>query len=170
MTSSTSSTGRTPAQWYLLLSGAFVALWGIAGFFVNSTFTSGVHSVHADGNHGMILGIFATNGWHNVVALALGSIALMLHGTREARMHAAGLGTGYLLFTVSTAVAGHFLLAGNLANDIVHVLLAVTGIGAALLTRDAPRNAPRDAPRKAAHKTPREAPRNAPRAAPRDAR
>ncbi|MGX6741905.1 DUF4383 domain-containing protein [Streptomyces xantholiticus] len=126
---------RTPAQWYLLVSGVFVTLWGIAGFFVNSSFTSGVHAVHAPGNHGLILGVFATNGWHNVVALTLGGVALLLHGSSAVKGHAAGLGAGYLAFTVSTAMAGHFLLAGNLANDIVHVLLAVTGIGAAIVTR-----------------------------------
>jgi hypothetical protein len=131
----TSRRRRTPAQWYLLVSGVSVMLWGISGFFVNSSFTSGVHAVHAPGNHGLILGVFATNGWHNVVALALGSVALLLHSSSAAKGHAAGLGAGYLAFTASTMMAGHFLLAGNLANDIVHVLLAVTGIGAAIVTR-----------------------------------
>ncbi|MDT3395883.1 DUF4383 domain-containing protein [Streptomyces sp. B1866] len=128
-------TSRTPAQWYLLASGALVALWGLAGFFVNRSFAVGTRALRDPANHDTLCGVFVTNGWHDAVALAIGTVALVLSGTPNAWMHAAGLGAGYLAVTVTLAATEPFLLADNLTNNLVHLLLALGGLGTAAVSR-----------------------------------
>jgi uncharacterized protein (UPF0333 family) len=130
--------GRSPAQVYALLFGLVLVAAGILGFFYNSTFTSNV-SVHDD-----VLGILSVNGWHNVVHIATGAIGLAVASSwAGSRGYAYGLGIVY----IGVAVWGFILGSGesilsivpiNTADNVLHLLIGIAGIGAGVATAPAP--------------------------------
>ena len=128
---------RTPAQWYCLLAGAALALAGLAGFIVDASFDVG------DGVDGGSLLGFEVNGIHNLVHLASG--ALLLVASREratARPVAIAFGATYGLVALIGLIDGDDvlgLLPINSADNVLHVGLALLGLVAGLVSRNADR-------------------------------
>jgi hypothetical protein len=123
---------RTPAQIYALVFGLILLLAGIAGFFVDPSFDRIGPGVDGDN-----LIIFEVNGWHNVVHVLSGALGLGLAGSAAgARAFALGFGAVYLLVTIWGFVTGDQVLFGllpvNGADNVLHLLIALTGIGAGL--------------------------------------
>jgi hypothetical protein len=63
----------SPARLYATLVGAALVIYGIAGFFHDSSFA-------APGDVGEALGLFTVNGWANVFHMLTGAIGLLLAG------------------------------------------------------------------------------------------
>lgn len=130
--------GRTPAQLYALIFGAVLLLIGILGFFVSPSFAVG-EAVEA--NKGSLLG-FEINGWHNVIHLVSGAVGLAMAGNPvSARLFALGFGAVYALVAVLGLLTSSPLLGIvpiNAADNVLHLLLAVIGIGAGLASSRAP--------------------------------
>ena len=128
---------RTPAQMYALVVGATLLVAGIIGFAYSSSFGS---PGEVDG----VLGILDVNGWHNVVHILSGVAGLALWRTiPSARAYAFGLGAVYVVVTIwGFAVGNHEEILGilpvNTEDNVLHLLIAATGIGAALATKDEP--------------------------------
>lgn len=125
--------GRTPAQWYLFVSGLLVVLFGIAGAFVDNSFDLQLHTTHP-GSQPKLFGIFMTNGWHNLAAVLAGAFALAMHPTRHARRAAAHVGIAYGVLTVAVALNVPLLLSVDTYGNLVHLGLAVAGLASAALT------------------------------------
>jgi hypothetical protein len=126
---------RSPAQVYALVIGLTLVLAGIAGFFYNASFSSG------DGTErDAVLGILDVNGWHNVVHIASGALALLVAGSYGgARAFAVGLGALYLLVALLGFLAGDGdelfnLVPVNSEDNVLHLLIGIAGVGAGLAT------------------------------------
>lgn len=128
-----------PARLFLAVSGACLLLIGVAGFALDSSFpTSSAHVAHG---HAKIFGIFATNGWHNLGALAMAMPALGVALARPALSRVTALAVGgsnalvFLLFAIWEPSV--FWIASNIADQVLHAALAVGGITSAvvLMTR-----------------------------------
>lgn len=126
---------RSPAQVYALVIGLALTLAGILGFFYSASFGTG------DGTErDAVLGILDVNGWHNIVHLASGVLGLALAGSYGgARAYALGLGAVYLVVTVLGFIAGDNdeifnIIPINTEDNILHLLIAIAGIGAGLAT------------------------------------
>ena len=128
--SSTAAGGRTPAQLYALVFGAVLVLVGILGFIADASFGSGSNV------NGENLIIFEVNGWHNIVHLLSGAVGLALAGSAAgARTFALGFGAIYLVVTIWGFVTGDnvlWLVPVNTEDNILHLAIAATGIGAGL--------------------------------------
>lgn len=123
---------RSPAQLYSLIFGATLLIAGIAGFFVDSSFGDIGSNVEGDE-----LIAFEVNGWHNVVHILSGLLGLAAAGNRaSARAYALGFGAVYLLVTIWGFITGDQVLFGllpvNGADNVLHLLIALAGIGAGL--------------------------------------
>jgi hypothetical protein len=121
---------------WCLLAGAGLLLGGVVGFGYESSFATGERLV-AD----RIAGIFDTNGWHNLIHLAIGLLALTAAG-RAPRGAAVLLGALLTVLGIwGLAVTDHG--AGTLLDtvpvgsevNLLHLLTGLAGIGAALLDR-----------------------------------
>jgi hypothetical protein len=132
--------GRTPAQVYSLVFGATLLLAGILGFFYSAAFGS-------PGETDKLLGIFAVNGWHNVVHIASGVLGLALAGRADtARLYALGFGAVYLVVTIwgfALGDGGNILgfLPVNTEDNFLHLAISLAGIAAGLLSSDDRREA-----------------------------
>ncbi len=139
---------RSPAQTYALLFGVVLVVGGIIGFFYNGTFTSD-KSVHDD-----VFGILAVNGWHNLVHIATGLLGLAVAASyTSSRAYALGLGAVYIAIAVWGFIIGSgdsilSIIPINTADNVLHLLIGIAGIGAGLAT--APTPAPTTAPPAAA--------------------
>jgi hypothetical protein len=126
----------TPARTFLAASAAYHLLLAVAGLAIDRTFPIGANATaHAGSGH--IFGIFETNGWHSSAALLLGVISLYFALRPEhARQAALNLGISQLIVVVSFALLppSTFWFASNGADQVIHALTALWGIGAALLT------------------------------------
>jgi hypothetical protein len=133
----------SPARVYLLVSGIYLVVFaGVVGFMYTRSFALGAQ-VRTDPNaSARVLGIFVSNGWHNLLGVAGGVIALALvkSSPRTTRAAALWLGAYYLAVTVSLMVPASNDLAANIiatngADNFVHAALGVGGIFAGLVTR-----------------------------------
>jgi hypothetical protein len=126
-----------------LVFGAVLLLVGIIGFFVNSKFGTGSHPP------GSNLIIFKVNGWHNIVHIASGLVGLALARTvAGGRLFALGFGAVYLLVTIYGFITGSnvvHLIPINTADNVLHLLIALTGLAAGLASRPAIRATPQPA-------------------------
>jgi len=68
----------SPARLFATLAGAALVLYGIAGFFFDSSFA-------APADIGEALGLFAINGWANVFHILTGALGLLLAGFASRR-------------------------------------------------------------------------------------
>ena len=124
-------TDRTPAQLYALIVGAVLVGAGILGFFYNSSFATG-SQVPRDA----VLGLLDVNAWHNIVHIATGALGLATFArAASARAYALGLGAVYLLVAILGFIAGDGevllnLIPINTADNLLHLLLAIAGLGA----------------------------------------
>lgn len=127
-------TTRSRAQVYALLAGAALTMLGIIGFFYNSDFTSNVHERDS------IFGIFAVNGWHNLLHTAAGSLGLTAASSyASARTYAIAAGLALVAVAVWGFMVGdgHSILSivpVNTADDVMHLLIGITGIAAGMAT------------------------------------
>ena len=127
---------RSPAQAFALVIGATLVVAGIAGFFYNASFGSG------DGTErDAVLGILDVNGWHNVVHIATGALGLLAFfaGAYAARTYALGLGVVYIAVAVWGFVVGDgdsilSIVPVNTEDNVLHLLIGVTGLAAATAT------------------------------------
>jgi len=124
---------KTPAQMFSLVFGATLLVVGIVGFFVNSEFNTG-SNIQGDN-----LILFEVNGIHNIIHLASGALGLaMAKRADSARLYALGFGTVYLLVTIIGFADGQDVLGlipVNGADNVLHLLIALLGIGAGLASR-----------------------------------
>jgi hypothetical protein len=128
---------RTPAQLYALLFGAVLLIVGILGFIANSSFGAG------NDVNGSDFIIFEVNGWHNVVHILSGLLGLaMWRRPASARAYALGFGAVYLVVTIWGFITGDqvlWLIPVDTADNILHLLIALTGLAAGLSSREATR-------------------------------
>jgi hypothetical protein len=129
-------TESSPARLYCLLVGAVLVVAGIIGFFYEASFDTG-DSLRSD----KVFDILAVNGWHNVVHIGIGALLLLAAG---AAARPAAFFVGVLGF-IATGDGGIDFVAENgtlvdlvPVNDednVLHLVLGITGIVAALATR-----------------------------------
>jgi hypothetical protein len=126
---------RSPAQVFALVIGLTLVVAGIAGFFYNASFATG-DELRRDA----MIGILDVNGWHNVVHIATGVVGLLLAGTYDgARLFALVGGAVYLAVAVAGFIAGDGgeivgLVPVNTEDNLLHLLIAIAGLGAGLAT------------------------------------
>jgi hypothetical protein len=139
----------SPARLYCLLVGAVLVVAGIVGFFYEASFKTG-DSIRADD----AFGILAVNGWHNLVHLGIGAILLAAAGA-AARPAALLVGVLYIVLCIlgfiATSDDGIGFLAENDTlidlvpvnneDNVLHLILGVTGVIAAFATRPTARPA-----------------------------
>jgi hypothetical protein len=139
----------SPARLYCLLVGAVLVVAGIIGFFYEASFATG-DSIRED----EVFGILGVNGWHNVVHLAIGALLLAAAGS-AARPAALFVGVLYIVLCILGFIAtgedgiGFVaendtlieLVPVNNEDNVLHLILGVTGVLAALATRPAARPA-----------------------------
>jgi hypothetical protein len=130
---------RSPAQLYALVFGAVLVVAGVVGFFYESSFSTG-----DDVPREALFGILDVNGWHNVVHIASGVIGLAVAGSyANARLYALGFGAVYTVVAVWGFVLGDGevilnLIPVNTEDNILHLLIAVAGLGAGMATPATP--------------------------------
>jgi len=109
-----------------ILFGLVFLVVGILGFVPAAT------PPMADGNGGMLLGIFHVNLAHNIIHLASGAVFLLcgMAGAGPSRAFFKIFGLVYALVAVLGFMKGDGLLLGMVANNMadvwLHVVLAVT--------------------------------------------
>jgi hypothetical protein len=128
------SGSNSPAQLFALVFGVVLLAAGILGFFYSASFE--VDPVERDA----LLGILDVNGWHNIVHILSGVLGLAVAGSYSAsRLYAFGLGAVYVVVTILGFAYGDgdaifSLIPINTEDNILHLLIAVAGIGAGLAT------------------------------------
>jgi hypothetical protein len=140
----------SPARLYCLLVGAVLVIAGIIGFFYEASFKTG-DSIRADD----VFGVLAVNGWHNLVHLSIGALLLIGAGA-VARGTALFVGVLYLALSVLGFIATSdngigFIAENNTLIDLVpvndednvlHLILGITGVIAYWASRPVSRAAP----------------------------
>lgn len=121
----------TPAQLYCTLAGALLTIAGLIGFFYSSGFDTGATGVAGDTDE--VFGIFAVNGWGNVICIALGLLGLAL-ARSASRSYALGVGLWLLVMALWGFVDGDDvtlgLFAANTADNVLDLVLGLTGLAA----------------------------------------
>lgn len=123
----------SPAKSYALLLGFALAIAGILGFFYSADFSSGTDVPTAD-----VVGVFAVNGWVNVLHVVSGLLGLAAaRSPASARLFAFGLGSIY----VGIAIWG-FILGANgtiaelipisTATNVLHAVIGGLGLAATI--------------------------------------
>ena len=141
MEASSSTETASPARLYATVAGAVLTILGIVGFFYSSSFGS-------PGTVDDALGIFAVNGWHNVLHLAMGLLGLAAAGY-AARTYALAIGLAFLVVAIWGFIAGSgdailSIVPVNTADNLLHLLIGVIGLaaGAASPARPGARSKP----------------------------
>src|SRR4051794_38725119 len=134
----TARRGPSPAQVFCGLAGIVLIAAGALGFLGNSSFGGA-------GERGSFLGL-DVNGWHNVVHILTGLLLLAgAPNARAARAVCLIFGGSYALVTILGVIDGSDVLGLipiDGADNVLHAVLSVTAIGAALAL--APAAPPRD--------------------------
>jgi hypothetical protein len=137
----------SPARLYCLLVGGVLVIAGIIGFFYEASFATGDEVVSDD-----VFGILAVNGWHNLVHITIGAVLLLAAGS-AARPAALFVGILYIVLCILGFIAtgddgiGFIAENGTLIklvpindeDNVLHLILGITGVIAALATRSAAR-------------------------------
>jgi hypothetical protein len=140
----------SPARLYCLLVGAVLVIAGIIGFFYEASFATG-DSIRA----GDVFGVLSVNGWHNLVHIAIGALLLICAGS-AARGAALFVGILYILLCalgfIATSNSGIGFIAENDAlfrlvpvnnqDNVLHLILGITGVIAFYASRPLSRAAP----------------------------
>jgi len=134
---------RSPAQLYALVFGVVLVGAGIVGFFYSADFDS-------PGDVDAVLGILDVNGWHNVVHIVTGLLGLAVIGNYAyARTYAYGLGAVYIAVAIWGFIVGDggqilSIIPVNTEDNVLHLLIGISGIAAGLATpaQPAPTTAP----------------------------
>ena len=118
----------SPARLYATAVGALLVILGVLGFFYGSSFGS-------PGTIDHTLGALRTNGWLNVLWIAVGALGLLTAGTlSRAYALTAGvlftaLGIWGLALDPGQAILSHLPAAG--ANEALQLALGILGLLAA---------------------------------------
>ena len=140
----------SPARLYCLLVGAVLVIAGIIGFFYEASFATG-DSIRSDD----VFGVLSVNGWHNLVHISIGALLLICAGS-AARGAALFVGVLYIALCVlgfiATSNSGIGFLAENDTlirlvpvnnqDNVLHLILGITGVIAAYASRPVSRAAP----------------------------
>ncbi len=118
----------SPARLYATATGATLAVLGIVGFFYSASFGS-------PGAVGEVFGVFAVNGWVNVVHALTGALGL-LAADYHSRRYAQAIGLFYVVlgawgFTIGSGEAVLGFLPANAADNLLYLALGVLGLLAA---------------------------------------
>ena len=154
--------GSSPARLYSMLIGGVLVIAGVIGFFYAAGFDTG-QSICSGNGCDKAFGLFAVNGWHNLIHIATGAIGLIAlsYGYSAQRAYALYLGIVYILVAAAGFAdlgSGDFnntifkIIPVNTGDNLLHLIFGLLGIGAALAT---PRAAgrPKAKPRPAAAKS-----------------
>jgi hypothetical protein len=124
----------SPASLYAGLVGAVLLLAGIVGFFYSASFG-------APGEVDSVIGVLDVNAWHNIVHILTGVLGLVAFraGLEASRAYALAFGVIYLVVAIWGLILGNHesilgFLPVNTEDNILHLILAVLGIGAYLAT------------------------------------
>jgi hypothetical protein len=117
----------SPARLYATVVGAVLTIGGIIGFFYSSSFGS-------PGTVDEVFGIFAVNGWHNVLHLVTGLLGLAAAGYL-ARTYALAVGLLYAVLAIWGFIIGGGdsildIVPVNAGDNILHLILGVLGLAA----------------------------------------
>jgi hypothetical protein len=137
----------TPARLYCLLVGGVLVIAGIIGFFYEASFATGDSIKTHD-----VFGVLSVNGWHNLVHIAIGVILLLAAGS-AARPAALFVGVLYIVLCIFGFIATSHggitfvakddvllrLVPVNNEDNVLHLILGITGVIAAFATRPARR-------------------------------
>jgi hypothetical protein len=123
--------GASPARLYATVVGGVLVIAGIIGFFYSASFGS-------PGDTDDIFGILSVNAWHNIFHIVSGGIGLLVAGF-AARQYALWLGIIYLVLTVWGFIIGSGdsilgFIPINTEDNILHLVLGLLGVGAAIAT------------------------------------
>jgi hypothetical protein len=151
----------SPARLYASAAGALLVVLGVVGYFYGSSFGS-------PGTLDHTLGALRTNGWGNLLWVAVGALGLLTAGSFS-RAYALGAG---LLFTVlgvwglaldpGAAILGFLPAAG--ADEALHLTRGILGLLAAAGTPRAGSSEDRGTPERTSPQFVREGvPRSSPR-------
>ena len=130
--------GRSLAQWFCLIAGLGLLLAGILGMTADNNFDSAFTDpdgvLQGDGFLG-----FEVNGWHNLVHILSGAV-LLLGFTRHgrARTLAIAFGLVYAALLFIGLVDGNDILGlvpVNPADNALHGVLSLLGLGAGLASK-----------------------------------
>jgi hypothetical protein len=129
----------SPARLYATAVGALLTIAGIIGFFYSSSFGS-------PGTVDDVFGIFAVNGWHNVLHLVTGLLGLAAAGYL-ARTYALAFGLLYVVIAVWGFIVGSgdsilSIVPVNGADNVLHLVIGVLGLGAGAASPAATRARP----------------------------
>ncbi len=123
--------GPSPARLYATAVGAALVVIGIVGFFYSASFG-------APGEVDEVFGIFAVNGWDNVLHVLTGALGLLVAGYAS-RRYALWLGASLprpraLGLHVGSGEAILGFLPVNTGDNLLHLVLGALGVLAALGT------------------------------------
>jgi uncharacterized protein DUF4383 len=121
----------SPARLYASLAGTGLVAFGIVGFFYSASFGS-------PGTVEDALGLFAVNGWSNVLHVLSGALGLYLAGYAS-RAYSLGLGAAYMALALwGFALGGGGAILGlvpvDTGIDLLRLVLGGLGVAAALAT------------------------------------
>ena len=127
----------SPARLYCTLVGAALVIVGIIGFFYSSGFDTGTAGVAKDTDE--VFGILAINGWHNIVHILLGVLALFAAGTPYgARTYCLAVGLVYVVLALWGFIDDDGVIVGllplNDEDNVLHLVLGLTGLAAGAAT------------------------------------
>ncbi len=131
------TSGWTPARIFMVFSIGYHVPLGIAGLLIDQSFPLGPNAA-AEAGSALIFGVFRTNGWHSLAALILGVISVYFAARpAHARDAALAFGISHVVIVLSLILwdPSTFMLASNDADQVIHAITAIGGIGSALMTR-----------------------------------
>jgi hypothetical protein len=140
----------SPARLYCLLVGGVLVIAGIIGFFYEASFATGDSIRSQD-----VFGILSVNGWHNLVHIAIGALLLVAAGS-AARGAALFVGMLYIALCILGFIATSHSGIGSIAendtliklvpvnneDNVLHLILGITGVIAFYASRPVSRTAP----------------------------
>jgi hypothetical protein len=121
----------SPARLYATAAGAMLVIAGIVGFFYSASFGS-------PGEVEEAFGVFAVNGWDNVLHILTGVLGL-LAADYGSRRYSLGIGVFYVAlalwgFTIGSGESILGFLPVNTGDNLLHLALGALGVLAALGT------------------------------------
>jgi hypothetical protein len=123
--------GPSPARLYTTAAGAALVVFGIVGFFYSASFGS-------PGEVKEAFGIFAVNGWDNVLYILAGVLGLIAadYASRRYSLWIGAFFIGLALwgFTIGSGEAILGFLPVNGGDNLLHIVLGALGVLAALGT------------------------------------
>ena len=143
--------GPSPARLYATAAGAALVVFGIVGFFYSASFGS-------PGEVKEAFGLFAVNGWANILHILIGALGLIAadYASRRYSLWLGAFFVGLALwgFTIGSGEAILGFLPVSTGDNLLHLATGALGVLAALGTpqtkghvlRSASGRAPRSSP------------------------